>query len=211
MEAKDIPDVQLKELIDTIHRDGVNKGRQESDELLKQAQAQADDIVAAAQAKADSLLVNARREQERMDQSGRESLKQASRDLMLQVRKQLEDIFSSLLKEKARETLSSDEAAAAIITMISNWSPERQDQIELLLPKKRFEAMSSSLRKSLAEKIAAGIEIKAAVELKSGFRVAEKDGQAYFDFSAESISDGLALFLNPVMAKIVSDALQPDV
>ena len=106
METKDIPDVQLKELIETIHRDGVDKVRQESEALLRQARAQADEIVAAARAQADALLANARHEQERLEHSGRESLKQASRDLLLGVRKQLETLFSALLKEKTREVLN---------------------------------------------------------------------------------------------------------
>jgi len=210
MEAKDIPDVQLKELIDTIHRDGVDKVRLESEALLRQARAQADEIVAAARAQADALLANARREQEQLEHSGWESLKQASRDLLLGVRKQLEVLFSALLKEKTREALKDREITAAIATMISNWTPERQDKIELLLPQDQFDSMANALRKAMAEKIAAGIEIKAAAELAHGFRVAEKDGNAYYDFSAESIAESLSLFLNPAMAKIVSDALRQD-
>ncbi|MBE0665010.1 MAG: hypothetical protein E4H23_03485 [Chrysiogenales bacterium] len=210
MEPKDIPDVQLKELIDTIHRDGVDKSRQESEALLRQARAQAEEIVAAARAQADALLANARREQEQLEHAGRESLKQASRDILLGVRKQLEVLFSALLKEKTREALKDREITLAIAKMISNWTPERQDKIELLLPQDQFNSMANALRKSMAEKIAAGIEIKAAAELAHGFRVAEKDGNAYYDFSAESIAESLSLFLNPAMAKIVSDALRQD-
>lgn len=210
MEVKDIPDVQLKELIDTIHRDGVDKVRLESETLLKQAKAQADGIVAAAQAQAETLLANARREQEQMERSGRESLKQAARDLLLGVRKQLEGLFSALLKEKSREALADKEIAAAIAVMIANWTPERRDQIEILLPPDRSDALIQALRQALAGKIAAGIEIKAAAEVVNGFRVAEKDGHAYYDFSAASIAESLALFLNPTVAGIVAAALRQD-
>ena len=210
MEAKDIPDVQLKELIDTIHRDGVDKVRQESESLLNQAKAQAEEIVAAARAQADALLATARREQEQLEHSGGESLKQASRDLLLGVRKQLEVLFSALLKEKTREALKDREITLAIAAMITNWTPERRDKIEVLLPREQFESMAAALRKALAEKIVSGIEIKAAADLAHGFRVAEKDGHAYYDFSAESIAESLSLFLNPDMARIVSDALRQD-
>jgi V/A-type H+-transporting ATPase subunit E len=210
MENKDIPDVQLKELIDTIHRDGVYKVRQESETLLKQAKAQADEIVAVARAQADELLANARQEQERLEHSGRESLKQASRDLLLKVRRQLETIFSALLKEKTREALKDKEITAAIAAMISNWTPEHKDKIELLLPQKKFDAMAKALRKAMTKKIAAGIEIKADAEVTNGFRVAVKDGQAFYDFSDASIAEHLSLSLNPVLAKIVADALQQD-
>jgi len=210
MERKDNPDVQLKELIDTIQREGVDKVRQESEALLGQAREKADAIVAAARTQADTLLANSRREQERLEHAGRESLKQASRDLLLKVRKQLETLFSALLKDKTREALHDKEIVAAIVAMIANWSPERQKQIEIQLPQKQFDSLASSLRKAMAGKIAAGIEIKAAAELTHGFRVGEKGGHAYYDFSAESIAESLALSLNPVMAQIVADALQQD-
>jgi V/A-type H+-transporting ATPase subunit E len=210
METKDIPDVQLKELIETINRDGVDKARQESETLLRQARAQADEIVAVAQTQANDLLANARQEQERLEYSGRESLKQASRDLLLVVRKQLEAVFSVLLQEKTREALKDKEITAAIAAMISNWTPERQGKIELLLPQKQFDSMAKILRKAIADKIAAGIEIKVSAEVVNGFRVVEKDGQAYYDFSAASIAESLSLFLNPLMAKIVIDALQQE-
>jgi V/A-type H+-transporting ATPase subunit E len=208
MEAKEIPDVQLKELIDAINRDGVEKARQESEEILKKARSQAEKIVADARAQADALLAAATREQERLERSGRESLRQAARDLMLQVRKQLESLFAALLKEKAGNALQDEEITAAIAAMISNWTPERQDQIEILLPKDRFDSMAKALRAGLAGKIAAGIEIKAAAEVADGFRVAEKNSQAYYDFSAASIAENLSVFLNPLMAGIVADALK---
>ena len=210
MEAKDIPDVQLKELIDTIHRDGVDKSRRESEALLRQARAQADGIVADAKAQAEALLAQARQEQEQMERSGRESLQQASRDLILKVRKQLEAVFSALLKEKAKDALGDREITAAIAAMISNWTPGRQDRIDLLLPQDRFEALAKALRQALAGKIAAGIDIKSSADVADGFRVAEKDGQSYYDFSAASIAENLAVFLNPVMARIIADALKQD-
>lgn len=210
MENKDIPDIQLKELIDTIHRDGVDKVRQEGDALLRQARAQADEIVAAAKAQADALLADARKEQERLEHSGRESLKQASRDLLLKVRKQLESLFSALLKEKTLEALADADIAAAIAAMIAGWPPERLDTVALVLPQEQFDTLSRALRKAMAGKVAAGIEIKASAELRHGFRVAEKNGHAYFDFSAESIAESLALSLNPAMAGIMADSLRQD-
>lgn len=208
MEANEIADVQLKELIDAINRDGVDKARRAGEEILRQSQEEAARIVADARAQADALLAKARQEREQLERSGRESLQQASRDLMLKVRKQLESLFAALLKEKARGVLQDGEIALAIAAMIANWSPDQRQGIEIVLPKARFEPMAKALRQALAGKIAAGIEIKAAAEVADGFRVAEKDGQAYFDFSAASVAENLSVFLNPIMAGIIADALK---
>jgi V/A-type H+-transporting ATPase subunit E len=210
MDDQHIPDVQLKELIDAIQRDGVEKARRQGDELIRQAQEKAEGIVAGAREQADSLLARARKEREQLERSGRESLQQASRDLILKVRRQLEAVFSALLKEKAKDALGDKEIASAIAAMIAGWTPERQGQVEVLLPKERFAPMAQALRQALAGRVAAGIEIKAAAEVSDGFRVGEKNGQAYYDFSAASIAENLAVFLNPIMAGIVSEALQQD-
>ena len=66
----------------------------------------------------------------------------------------------------------------------------------------------TALRQALAARLVAGVEVKAAPDVADGFRVAEKDGRAYYDFSAASVAENLAVFLNPVMAGIVTDALK---
>jgi V/A-type H+-transporting ATPase subunit E len=210
MEANDIPDVQLKELIDAIQRDGIDKSRQEGDALLGKAREQADAILAAAHSQADALLADARREQEQLERAGRESLKQAARNVMLAVRSQLQALFSALLKERSSQVLESKEITAAMAAMIASWTPEFRDRVELLLPPARREPLTQALRSALAGKLAAGIEIKAAAEVTNGFRVAEKNGQAFYDFSAASIAESLSLYLNPVMDGIVAEALRQD-
>jgi V/A-type H+-transporting ATPase subunit E len=211
MQAKDIHDVQLKELIDTIHRDAVTKGQEESEMLLKQARAKAEMLLSEAQAQADTVLATARREQERLEHSGRESLKQASRDLLLKVRKQLEALFLDLLKEKTTAALNATAFTEAVATMVSNWNPDLQGNIELLLPPQKLSDLTQVLQKSLKEKISSGIEIKTAPNLSTGFQIYEKNGHAYYDFSAESIAESLAVYLNPVMAKIIQESLLRDV
>ncbi|HOW44282.1 MAG TPA: hypothetical protein PK919_03810 [Candidatus Aminicenantes bacterium] len=208
MDDHNIPDVQLKELIDAINRDGVEKARREEEEILRRARAEGERILSEARAEADALLARARQEQERLERSGRESLQQAARDLLLKVRQQLEALFAAVLKEKARAALHDQEIAAAIAAMISGWSPERRGEVEIVLPPERFATMAKALRQALAARLVAGVEVKAAPDVADGFRVAEKDGQAYYDFSAASVAENLAVFLNPVMAGIVADALK---
>lgn len=211
MEVKDIPDVQLKELIETIHRDGVDKGREESELLLKQTHEKADKILSEAKSQAETILNNAKRETERLEHSGKESLKQASRDLLLRVRKQLEALFTEILREKTETALNEKEFSQAILALISNWNPETHGDIEVLLPKEKASAITQTLMKSLGEKISKGIEIKASEDLSQGFRIYEKDSHAFYDFSAESIAENLSVYLNPIMSKIVQESLQQDV
>ena len=48
-----------------------------------------------------------------------------------------------------------------------------------------------------------GVEIMASSQLQAGFRVSEKGGSAYYDFSDRGITDVLMDFLNPKVAEIL--------
>ena len=41
---------------------------------------------------------------------------------------------------------------------------------------------------------------------KSGFKVVERSGSSYFDFSSEALAEIISGYLNPVLAGIVRDA-----
>lgn len=210
MDANNIPDVQLKELIDSIHREGVDKARQEGEEMVHQAREKAEAIVAEAQAQAEALQAEAQRERERLERSGRESLQQAGRDLLLQVRRRLEGLFAALLREKASQALQDPEIVKALAAMISRWSPGERQQLEVLLPSGQGEALAKALRQALAAKVAQGVEIRVSPDVRDGFRVGEKDGQAYYDFSAAGIAEALAMFLNPALATVLDAGLKQD-
>lgn len=210
MDDNKIPDVQLKELIDSIHRDGVDKARREGEEMLRQAREKAEALVAGAQEKAEALLAGARREKEQLERSGRESLEQAGRDLVLKVRRQLEALFAALLREKSSRALEDREIVAAIAAMVSRWTPGQRQELDVLLPAGQGAALAKALRQALAAKVAQGVEIKVSPDVRDGFRVGEKDGHAYYDFSAAGIAENLSVFLNPVLSGILEAGLKQD-
>jgi V/A-type H+-transporting ATPase subunit E len=58
----------------------------------------------------------------------------------------------------------------------------------VLVPQKELAGLECFLREKLAEEVKKGLEIKPAKNIDAGFRIAQKDGAAYFDFSAESVA-----------------------
>jgi V/A-type H+-transporting ATPase subunit E len=50
------------------------------------------------------------------------------------------------------------------------------------------------------------VELKADRNLGAGFRIAGKDGSAYYDFSSESVAELLAAYLNPRLGEILKTA-----
>jgi V/A-type H+-transporting ATPase subunit E len=69
-----------------------------------------------------------------------------------------------------------------------------------------LDALESGLKGALKDQIAKGMEIKADASLASGFRIGQKDGSAYYDYSAESVAELFAAYLNPKIAALVGAA-----
>jgi V/A-type H+-transporting ATPase subunit E len=68
--------------------------------------------------------------------------------------------------------------------------------------------VQSSLTASLKAELAKGLRIQMSEEVVDGFRLSLKDGEAFYDFSSESIASLFSSYLNPQTAKIMKEASQ---
>jgi V/A-type H+-transporting ATPase subunit E len=51
-----------------------------------------------------------------------------------------------------------------------------------------------------------GITLKANDNFDGGFRIAVKDGSAYYDYSAEAVVDMLSNYLSPKVTELLKEA-----
>ncbi|HDQ13828.1 MAG TPA: V-type ATP synthase subunit E [Sediminispirochaeta sp.] len=202
-------DVQLKELIDRIKSEGIQNAEQESEKIIKEAQEKAKKIVSDAEQEADRLKKEAEEEVRRMEYTGRESLKQAGRDLLLSLEKRLQSVFDSVIYTATAEQMKGDTLRTFIQKLLDNWD-EDVSQVELLLPEKELEQLDKGLRDKLSAQLAQGMEIKPLSGVEAGFQLAYKDGSAYYNFSAEGIAEILSAFLNPKLAEILKEAARKE-
>jgi V/A-type H+-transporting ATPase subunit E len=117
--------------------------------------------------------------------------------------------LNALLKNAAQSALSADLLKSLIPEVIKNWT-EKEDakDVSVLLNKKDLDSVQSSLTASLKAELAKGLRIQMSEEVVDGFRLSLKDGEAFYDFSSESIASLFSSYLNPQTAKIMKEASQ---
>jgi V/A-type H+-transporting ATPase subunit E len=125
---------------------------------------------------------------------------------MLSLKKAIQAELDRILATDIEKAYSSKELANVIITVISSLSDVGGKDVQL--SKKDFDQLATSLKKELGEEMKKGLEIKAVPSVRSGFRVSEKDGSAFYDFSAEETVELLRPFLSPSIQDIVFKAEQ---
>jgi V/A-type H+-transporting ATPase subunit E len=203
---EDSVDIQLQELIDKIKKDGIEAATEEAEKTRRAAEAEARRIVEAARKEAAELAEKARLDAERSEKAGRAALEQAARNLLLVFRDEVQALLDSIVAEQTKESFGDDVLKKALPEMLGAWSPAEQASLEVLLSESSLDKVGSYFKTKLSATLKKGLELGADSGLSGGFRIAAKDGSAYYDFSAESVSEMLCSYLNPKLAEILRAA-----
>ena len=123
---------QVQELIDKIKKEGIEEARQKARQVMDEAEKKAADIIKAikgidgedtqiikaAKLQAEQFMAAAREENRRFEASGRAALKQAARDMILDLRKQIEAVLQSVIHSEIKLSLDNSQLARLIETAI---------------------------------------------------------------------------------------------
>lgn len=199
-------DTQLQELIEAIKKEGVQTAEKQAEQIIAAAEEKAQQITADAEARAKTLLANAKIEQEKLDQSGREALRQAGRDLILTVQARLTAMFESVVASATADSISADILENSIVTVVNEWAKGSDQALDVILSEQDLRSLEARLRSRLTERITSGTEILPSDAVKSGFRVSTKDGALYYDFTVESIAAALSAYVGPRLSAVLRDA-----
>jgi len=200
-------DIQLEELLQKIKQEGVAPAEQEAARIAADADASQKKIIAGAQKEAEEIVSRAKAEAAKFEEAGKASLKQASRDVFLSLKDRVGVMVAELVKEETKKAYGPEvlkDAIPAAVKALAGGADE--SNFEVLLPASVRDELEKHFHAAFADLLKAGVEIKPCSDIDAGFRVASRDGSAYYDFSAEAISELLARHLNDRLSEIVRSA-----
>lgn len=200
-------DVQLQELIDKIKKDGVVTAEAEAAKIVEASEKKAEGIIADAQAKAAEIIKNAKAETERMEKASEEAIIQAGRNMLLSFKDSLIGELDGLIKAETEKAESKDVLTKLIPETVKAWAKNADaSELSVLLSEKDLKILESALTSELKAEVSKGLEIKPDKTLSAGFRIGVKNGAAYYDYSADSLAEMFAAYLNPKVAALLKTA-----
>ena len=201
-------EIQLQELIDKIKKDGIESASQEAARLKQEAEAEARRIVEAAEKEAQAIIKRGKQDVERSEKAGIAAIEQASRNLILAFKGEIQGLLDKISAESVSSSYSADVIKGILPDLVKNWAVKSTDSLSIILTEADLKKIDDSFKARLASTLKGGVELKAGKNLGGGFRIAEKDGSAYYDFSVEAVSDLLSSYLNPRLAEILKSAVK---
>ena len=200
-------DVQLQELIDKIKKDGIANAESEAQKIIAEAEKKAQSIIADAEEKSQEIIKNAKAETSKMEKASEEAIVQAGRNMLLSFKDSLLSELNGLVQAETEKATTKDVLAKLIPETVKAWSKNAQvDELSVLLSEKDLASLQAAFTNELKAEIEKGLEIKPDKTLSSGFRIGVKNGAAYYDFSAESVAELFAAYLNPKVAALIKTA-----
>ena len=201
-------EIQVQELIEKIKKDGVAAAVEEAGRIKAEAEAEARQITEAAKKQADSVISRAKDDAERSQKAGIAALEQASRNLILSFRDEVNTILGKIVNNSVSAGYNDDILKTVLPDLIKAWAAKGGDDLSVILPEEALSRLQGYFTGKLADEFKKGVELKSNRKLPSGFRISNKDGSAYYDFSAEAVAGLISVYLNPKLADIVKSSVK---
>lgn len=129
----------IEALIEKLRQEGVDKGRSEASQILRDAEKEADLLLSQARAEADAMISKAKRDVVQKQQAGEDALKMAARDLLLDVKESLARSFTDQVERLIEQQMNNPEFVQRMILELvgrtrTSAGLDDTEQVEVLLP-----------------------------------------------------------------------------
>ena len=196
-------EIQIQELIDKIKNDGINTASEEASRIKVEAEGEARRIIEAAKKEAENIITRGKQDAERSEKAGVTALGQASRNLVLAFKDEIQALLNRVVNENVAANYGEDVLRNTLPALLKTWAEKGSDNLSVILPEGDLPKLQSFFNEKLANELKKGLELKSNRNLSHGFRISNRDGSAYYDFSAEAVASLLSAYLNPKLAEIL--------
>ena len=197
---------KLQELTQKLYNDGLEKGRSEADRLIADAKLEAAKILADAKAEAEAIAKAAEVRAEDIAKNAMTEITLAGRQAVSKIKSELAEavIFKSTGEAVKAAAMDAAFVKDMLLAVAQNWNASTSEiSLKALLPEQKRAELDAAMQKSAAELLKAGVEVGYSKDVKSGFKVGEKDGGYYISFTDESFDALLKEYLREKVSNML--------
>ena len=197
---------KLQELTQKLYNDGLEKGRSEAERLVAEAKEQAAKILADARAEAEAINKAAELRAEDVAKNAMTEITLAGRQAVSKIKTELAEavIMKSTGEAVKAATMDAAFVKDMLLAVAQNWNTNTADvSLKALLPEEKRAELDAAMQKSAAELLKAGVEVGYSKDVKTGFKLGEKNGGYYISFTDESFDALLKEYLREKVSNML--------
>jgi V/A-type H+/Na+-transporting ATPase subunit E len=203
-------------LINRLKKEGADEGRAEAQKLIAEAEARASDILAKADATAKSRTDDAAQESDRLKRAGKEALKVAMRDAVLELKDGLSARFAQRVRGSIAKLSTDDDVLKRMILAVASRARDEVGvdnarELEVILPRAvialdelrlnpremREGSLGQFALQSAVDMLRAGVTFGRSSDDVGGIRIVLKDSGVVVDLTDAAVADVILRHLQP--------------
>lgn len=192
-------DNKIQELTEKIYNEGVEKGRNEAERLVAEANAKAADIVKAAEAQAQEIVAAARKAADELNANTRSELKLYGEQAIGAMKSEIATLVTdTVVKESLNKAFKDNLLKEVILKIAERWNSDEQ----LVISTSEAEELKAFFAAKAKELLDKGVEVKQINGVK-GFSVSPADGSYKVNFGEGEFETFLKSFLRPQIVELL--------
>ena len=196
---------KLQELTQKLYDEGLAKGKQDGEALLRKAAAEAEGIVLKAQEEAEAILAKARKEAEDFKVKVEGDVKMAAQQSVQATRTDIENlVIANVVDNTVDKALSNEEFIKGIITAVAQkFSADEPADLALVLPEALKAKLEPFVSGELGKLLGKGVEASFSKKVAGGFKIGPKNGGYFVSLTDETFKDLIGSYLRPATKKLL--------
>jgi V/A-type H+-transporting ATPase subunit E len=197
---------ELKNLIEKIQQEGVQAAEEKAAAIVADACRERDRLLAEAQKEAQEQLRQAVAEISSREEKTRALLSQASRDMLLALRQEINLMLERLLLEEVRGAFSVELLEKILQELILKSAAAAGGEVVISVSEREFKRLQEGLFAQLRNEVKKGLVLSSSDQLRAGFTISFDSGKSQFDFSDQALAEYLGAYLKPSLKELLRAA-----
>ncbi len=195
---------KLDGLLNKIREEGLNKAEQEKEKILNEAKAEAEKILKTATAEAQNIRRSAEQDAAAAEKRAEAAIKQASRDILLSLRQELETRLKNVVLAATEEVMTPEFMGQIIMEAVGKFDASVVDQgLDVMVNARNLEKMDKLFKGSLLENLKQEPELFAGHDFGGGLKLGFKGNDIFYDFSDEALTELICAYVGPRLTEII--------
>ncbi len=198
-------DSKIQQLTETIYNEGVQKAREEADELLKKAHQEAAGIEEEAQKAAVAIMAETRKKSQEYKEHVDSEIKMTIGQAISAMKQQVATLVSmNVIQPPVKELFSDKEYLKSLInTIVKGWMDKDDFDLNVILPEADKEQLEKYFKQSLATELNKGVEFSFSQDFRTGFKIGPVDGSYLISFTDDDFMNFLKAYLRPKTSQLL--------
>ena len=190
---------KIQELTDKIYREGVEKGNEEAQRLISEAQAKAEKMIEEAQA--DEIISMAKKSAEEMKENTKSELKLFAGQALNALKTEVTNLLTNQTVSEAVKNFTSDKEYLNkfIVTLAKQWVENEPVVISV----DDAESLKKYFSKNAKDLLDKGVKIENVNGSKMLFTISPADGSYKVNFGEEEFENYFKDFLRPQLVQML--------